>query len=216
MTPFLIVLAGVNGAGKSSLGGAILREYNVSYFNPDEVAARIRQKLACSVEEANARAWNEGKHRLEQAIDQRTSHAFETTLGGTTMPRLITRAAEIGFDVRVWFVGLATVEQHLARVKARVARGGHDIPEAKIRERWDTSRSNLILLMPWLRELRVFDNSKERDPATGKIPHPQLLLHWERSAILAPSESALKSTPDWAKPIVEGAMKALNALRYRQ
>jgi predicted ABC-type ATPase len=176
VTPLLFVLAGVNGAGKSSVGGTILRHRGLNYFNPDEAAARIREELGCSVAEANAQAWSEGKQLFEKAIRERTNHALETTLGGATMPRLIGMAADDGFDVRVWFVGLATVEQHIARVQARVARGGHDIPEARIRERWDASRRNLVVLMPRLTELRVFDNSVERDVENGRIPPSRLLL----------------------------------------
>ena len=207
MTPRIFVLAGVNGAGKSSVGGARLRRIGMSYFNPDEAAVRIRQELGCSAEQANVHAWNEGKQLLEQAIHERTSHAFETTLGGSTLPRLLGKAADAGLEVRIWFVGLATVEQHIARVQARVARGGHDIPEAKIRERWDASRRNLIILMPRLTELRVFDNSNERDPETGAIPIPRLLLHWERGMFIAPPASALELTPEWAKPIVAAALQ---------
>lgn len=213
MTPVLFVLAGVNGAGKSSVGGAILRRRGLNYFNPDEAAARLRQELGCSVAEANAQAWTEGKRRFKKAIRDRTNHALETTLGGTTMPRLIGLAADEGFDVRIWFVGLDTVEHHIARVQARVARGGHDIPEAKIRERWDTSRRNLVVLMTRLTELRVFDNSKERDVESGRMPPPRLLLHWERGAIVAPPSPELESTPEWAKPIVGCALQLSRSAR---
>jgi len=61
--------------------------------------------------------------------------------------------------------------------------------------------------MPRLTELRLFDNSEERDAESGKIPPPRLLLHWQRGAIVAPSVSVLESTPEWAKPIVAGALK---------
>lgn len=207
MRPVIFVLAGVNGAGKSSLGGAILRRRGLNYFNPDEAATRIREELGCSVGEANALAWSEGKRLLEQAIRERTNHALETTLGGRTIPRLIGEASDTGFAVHMWFVGLQTVEQHIARVQARVARGGHDIPEAKIRERWDASRRNLILLMSRLTELRVFDNSLERDAGSAKVPPPRLLLHWQPFTIVAPPLPELRSTPEWAQPIVERALQ---------
>lgn len=205
--PILFVLAGVNGAGKSSVGGAFLRRRGMNYFNPDEASAAIRQELDCTVDHANAFAWQKGRLSLETAIRERTNYAFETTLGGTTIPRLLAQAADAGFDVRVWFVGLKTVEQHIARVQARVAAGGHDIPHEKIRERWDSSRRNVLMLMPRLTELRVFDNSDERDAASGKIPPPKLLLHWQHGTVIAPSRSILESTPDWAKPIVACALQ---------
>ena len=203
----IVVLAGVNGAGKSSIGGTRLRDVGVNYFNPDEAARIIRETTGCSLEEANGRAWAEGKQRLEQAIAQRKRFNFETTLGGNTIPSLLRKAADAGLDVLIWFVGLSSPEQHIARVRARVAAGGHDIPEEKIRERWDGSQRNLIVLLPHLTELKVFDNSADADPESGEIPSPVLILHWERGRIVGPSREAIAQTPEWAKPIFLQAMR---------
>jgi len=204
--PRILALAGINGAGKSSVVGAAFIDRGTKFFNPDEVAAAIREELGCSLDEANGQAWNRGKDLLEKAIAERTNHAFETTLGGSSIARLLAKAADAGLEVHIWFVGLESVQHHLARVRARVASGGHDIPEEKIRERWDASRENLIRLLPRLYELRVFDNSAERDPQTGEIPPPRLLLHWQRGAVIGPEQAALESTPEWAKPIVAAAL----------
>ncbi len=206
-TPVIYVLAGVNGAGKSSIGGAYLREIGLAYFDPDEAAARIRDADGCSTEEANSLAWTEGKQRLQAAIESRSSYAFETTLGGHTISRLLARASKSGIDVIVWFAGLSSEEQHIERVRARVRRGGHDIPETRIRERWDTSRRNLVALMPFLSELKVFDNSREADARTGRIPEPVLLLHLRDGRIIAPGVDDLANTPEWAKAIVACAMQ---------
>ena len=59
--------------------------------------------------------------------------------------------------------------------------------------------------MPKLTALRVYDNSADADPATGKSPVPKLVLHMVRGKILNPRD--LKRTPDWAKPIVAAALK---------
>jgi predicted ABC-type ATPase len=204
--PRLYVLAGVNGAGKSSIGGAMFRASKADYFNPDEAACRIRAiHRQIDVPEANALAWQLGKTLLEKAIAKRLDFAFETTLGGNTMPGLIARAARSGFEVNVWYAGLVSVEAHLARVKARVARGGHDIPEVDIRRRWNGSRRNLIMLMPLFTGLRAFDNSEEADPTRGKAPEPRLVLHLARGRIVGPED--LTCTPGWAKPIVAAALR---------
>src|SRR5262249_26215849 len=109
-------------------------------------------------------------------------------------------AADAGGAIHVWYVGLDSVERHLARVRARVKAGGHDIPEADIRRRYETSRENLAWLMPKLASLRVYDNSFEADPATGRSPRPRLLLHVDRRRIVAPAD--LRATPAWAKGLV--------------
>jgi predicted ABC-type ATPase len=204
--PRIYVLAGVNGAGKSSIGGAAFRAFGGDYYNPDEAARRILAATPnLNQAEANSRAWHAGRALLERAINERVDFAFETTLGAATIPRLLVQAAKDKIQVRVWYVGLATAELHVARVRARVARGGHDIPEDVIRRRFGHSRMNLIELMPLLTALRVYDNSTPADPAAGKTPVPDLVLHMERGKIMNPKD--LATAPEWAKPIAAAAMK---------
>jgi predicted ABC-type ATPase len=154
---------------------------------------------------ANARAWAVGRRLLEDAIRDRDDFALETTLGGRTITGLLLEAARHGFEVRVWYAGLATPELHLARVAARVRRGGHDISEHDVRRRFDESRRNLIALLPHVAEVRILDNSRDADPATGKIPQPGLVLDVRDGAILGPA--SLEHTPKWARPIVAAARK---------
>jgi predicted ABC-type ATPase len=203
--PVIWVLAGTNGAGKSSIGGAIIRRHGADYFNPDEAARELRTRTpGLSAEDANAQAWNVGRRLLEHTIDQRLDFAFETTLGGNTITRLLHHAIALGFAVRIWYAGLASPDLHIARVKARVARGGHDIPDDKIRARYDQSRLNLIDLLPGLDELRVFDNSDEGDPAAGVPPRPRLLLHIARGSIVQHCD--LPTAPAWVKPVLAAAL----------
>jgi predicted ABC-type ATPase len=202
----IYVLAGTNGAGKSSIGGEALREAGVEFFNPDEAARRIRAaQPGLTQTEVNSAAWHHGRRLLENAIADHLDFAFETTLGGETMTRLLEGASDAGLEVRVWYAALESPERHIERVRRRVAKGGHDIPEADIRRRYDQSRLNLIRLLPKLAELRVYDNSKEGDPDAGVEPAPRLVLHWRSGRIVAPRD--LAPTPDWAKPIVAAAMK---------
>jgi predicted ABC-type ATPase len=203
--PSIFVLAGTNGAGKSSVAGATFRRAGADYFNPDELTRRLLlAQPGLTLEQANIIAWNEGKHLLLCAIEDKLDLAFETTLGGNTIPALLERAAESGLEVRIWYVGLATAELHIARVRSRVAKGGHDIPEDKIRERFDRAPRNLIRLLPKLTSLRLYDNSEDGDPAK-EGPNPKLVLHLERGRIL--EMLALKEVPQWAQPIVAAALR---------
>lgn len=205
--PFILVLAGVNGAGKSSVGGALLAEHGLDWFNPDAYARELVARLGMDVADANGRAWQYGREQLQQAIDHGTCFAFETTLGASTIPAMLARAAAT-HDVQVIFCGLASPELHLARVRQRVAHGGHDIPEAKVRERWDASRANLIRLLPALTRLQVYDNSAPADPG-GDIPDPVLVLETAHGRTLFPradDAAALAATPAWARPIVQAAL----------
>jgi len=204
--PRLFVLAGVNGAGKSSIGGAMFRASGADYFNPDEAARTLMAaNPGLTQAQANSAAWHKGKGLLERAIQERLDFALETTLGASTIPKLLEAAAAQGFELYVWYVGLSSVEQHLARVGARVREGGHDIPESDIRRRYTHSRLNLIRLLPVLAGLRIYDNSAEANPAKQLAPRPLLVLHMEHGKIAGPDD--LSATPPWAKPIVAAAMK---------
>lgn len=200
------MLAGVNGAGKSSLGGAALQASGAEFFNPDVMAARLReQQPGLSVSQANGLAWTLGRKGLERALAEGLNYAFETTLGGRSIVKLLLDSARGGAAIHVWYAGLATPELHLRRIAARVAAGGHDIPEAKVRERFDASRSNLVKLMPHLASLRVYDNSFEADPRAGRRPQPALLLQMQAGRVVA--HAPLRSVPAWAKPLLAAALR---------
>lgn len=202
----LFVLAGVNGAGKSSLGGAAIQASGAEFFNPDIAAARLReQQPGLSASQANGLAWTLGRRGVEKALAEGLTYAFETTLGGASIARLLLDGARAGAEVHVWYAGLATPELHLRRIAARVAAGGHDIPEAKVRERFDASRSNLVKLMPHLASLRVYDNSFEADPRAGRRPQPVLLLQMQAGRVIA--HAPLRSVPAWAKPLLAAALR---------
>ena len=89
------MLAGVNGSGKSSIVGAALRARGADYFNPDEKARELVAR-GMTQEQANAEAWTTGRRLLERAIEGGLTYAFETTLGGNTIPRLLAEAAQSG------------------------------------------------------------------------------------------------------------------------
>ena len=206
--PLLFVLAGVNGAGKSSIGGAALRHAGMDWFNPDTFTRQLMEATGSPLADANAAAWQEGLRRLEAAIADGRDYAFETTLGGNTIAAKLREAVQT-HDVAMWFCGLDSPEHHVARVRYRVSRGGHDIPEAKIRERWAGSRRNLVRLLPHLARLQVFDNSAEA--ARGRsVPAPILLLEMTKGRILSPDPASprqLAAIPDWARPVVEAAIR---------
>ena len=205
--PRIHVLAGVNGAGKSSVGGEAIRAAGAHYYNPDEAARQIkRSNPQLTQSQANAVAWQNGKLMLERAVREGKDFAFETTLGANTMTELLIQAAKAGFEIHIWYAGLASAAQHVERVRARVARGGHDIPEQDIRRRFDHSRLNLIRLMPHLTSLRVFDNSVDADPEAGKQPIPRLVLRVEQGSVITAAKD-LVSTPEWARPLVAAALK---------
>jgi len=211
--PWLVVLAGVNGAGKSSALSQWVREQSAPFiktgqfdwFNPDDFARELAEGTGMELAQANGEAWNEGLRRLREAITGHQSYAFETTLGGNTIREELIRAAAT-HDIHMLYCGLDSVNAHLRRIAARVARGGHPIPEEKVRERFITSPRNLITLMPHLATLHVYDNSREAG-SDGIAPDSNLLLMLAGGHLVYPqTPKQLATTPDWAKPILAAAL----------
>ena len=207
----ITVLAGTNGAGKSSIGGALIRRGGGAYYNPDdETRAILIANPGLDAARANSLAWTKGLENLRNAITEGTGYTFETTLGGDTITRTLIEGVEsAGVSLRVWYCGLATPDLHLQRVRARVAAGGHDIPADKIRARYDSSRRNLLRLMPHLTDLQVFDNSFSADPRHDSPPRPVLVLKVAGRHLAYPvTLPDLKKTPEWARPLVAAAGEA--------
>lgn len=202
MPACIVVLAGVNGAGKSSVAGNAILKNGGRFFNPDDMARQIRQNdPACPAAEANGLAWELGRRGLERALAEGGFFAFETTLGGNTITALLLDGAGQQAEIHLSYIGLDSVERHIERVSKRVAAGGHDIPEDTIRERYRTSRENLIKLIPHLSSLRVYDNSAE----TKSRPKPVLLLHMDKGTIK--NHAPLERIPVWAKPLLTAAFR---------
>jgi len=204
--PVLYVLAGVNGAGKSSIGGHLLTQAGLTWYNPDDFARALVSDYGITQEQANIEAWQEGVRRLRQAMATRRSFAFETPLGGQSITQYLLQACET-HDVMIWYCGLCDEQPHLDRIKLRVEHGGHDIPETKVRQRWVSSLRNLIILMSSLAYLRVYDNSVSFKKGQV-IGEPRPLLEMRAAQRLYPATLAeAAETPEWAKPVLEVAFE---------
>lgn len=199
----ITVIAGVNGAGKSSVVGSWIRAGGGGYFNPDEITRTLMQKNQhLKIDEANGQAWEMGFDALSRAIEINSDYTFETTLGGNSICELLHAALDKGVGVRILFCGLSSPELHLKRVAARVGRGGHDIPEEKIRQRWSGSIHNLMALIPRCSAVMVYDNSAEI--IAGVLPAPILLFSLSGTEFRSPP---IPTMPEWAKPLAAVAIK---------
>lgn len=200
----LYVLAGVNGGGKSSMGGRTLREAGADWFNPDDWSRQL-QAAGRAREQADGEAWQEGQRRLKAAIGAGESFAFETTLGGRSVTASLIDATNT-HDVLVWYVGLDSVEGHIGRVHLRVARGGHSIPERRIRERYVSAMANLVRLVPHVQAIQVFDNSTAIAEGEPLRP-PRMIASIVAGRLRWPHAEALGGVPRWAAPVVEAGLR---------
>lgn len=138
----IIVIAGPNGAGKTTFAREFLpREANCpDFINADLIAAGL------SPFQPESAALRAGRLMLEEIHDkvrQEKSFAFETTLSGRTYMRLLRDCRNQGYHILLVFLSLPSANMAVARVAARVAQGGHNVPEPDIRRRFAAGLKNL-------------------------------------------------------------------------
>lgn len=200
----ITVIAGVNGAGKSSIVGNRIRKSDGDYFNPDEIAkSLIKDTPTLSQTEANSQAWKMGYDKLVDAITYDKEYIFETTLGGNSIAQRLLEAASKGIKVNILYVGLSSPELHLERIAHRVSKGGHNIPEQKVRERYIGSIHNMMTLLPVCYRIDVFDNSA--DIVDDKPGFKNLFSVRNKTINIIEN-----NMPEWAKPLASIGLNNYN------
>ena len=159
------VIAGPNGVGKTTFARTFLPKYAncKNFVNADLIAEGMSP---FSPEAAAVRAGRLVLSEIRFFSQRRTSFAFETTLSGRSNLRLIERLEKSGYKVHIFFLAVSTVDVALSRIKERVLKGGHDVPEAVVRRRFDRSFRNFFVDYRELADFwYLFDNTSTK-PAT--------------------------------------------------
>nr|WP_082728528.1 zeta toxin family protein [Rhizobium altiplani] len=150
-----IILGGPNGSGKSSAFAKLKLEG--VWINADEIARALPESDDGKSRER--RASEAALRKIAEMIETRQSFIFETTLSSQQSIRLMREAKTAGFSVGLYYVALDSVETNVERVKRRVEKGGHDIPEADIRRRHKGSLEKLTEALRIADEVILMDNS---------------------------------------------------------
>ena len=157
----IVIIAGPNGAGKTIFAIEFLPNEAgcPAFVNADLIAAGI---APFQPEKSAIRA---GKLMLEEIkahVLKGESFAFETTLSGRGYGRMIPEWQAIGYRVKLIFLSLPNVEMAIERVATRVVQGGHHVPEAIIRRRFEAGRRNFNKIYKSLVDAwTLYDNSGE-------------------------------------------------------
>lgn len=194
--PKLIVIAGPNGSGKTSLTNQILKHKwieNCVYINPDNIA---QEKF---------NGWNDSESILKAAqfaanlrnecLEKRESLIFETVLSATDKIDFIEKAKELGYFVRLFFVGTNHPSINASRITNRVLEGGHDVPISKIINRYYKSIINCAILAKTIDRLYVYDNSVD-------FENPKLLFRTKEGRL----EKFYSEINNWASTILENCV----------
>ena len=161
--PNLYIIAGCNGAGKTTASFTILPEMlNCwEFVNADEIARGLSPFAA---EGVSIEAGRIMLKRIDELIAEKKDFAFETTLASRSFTTLIKRAEGEGYRVTLLFFWLDSVEAAIDRVTTRVSEGGHNIPKDVIQRRYHAGIKNLFeLYIPICNSWVLVDNS-------GKFP----------------------------------------------
>lgn len=139
LTPWLWLLAGPNGAGKSTFAPNLSANIE-EVIGPDAIANEL---LPTAPEKAALEAGRQAIRRMRQLLRERQSFAVETTLSGRRDLQVVKQAKSAGWNVGLIYIGLGSPDLAIERVRQRKLAGGHSVPPADIRRRYERSLKNL-------------------------------------------------------------------------
>ena len=164
--PELIIIAGPNGSGKTSITKRFLHHEwaeGTIYINPDEVANEIFGDW--NSHEAVLKAANYCAEWRNKCLEEKNSFVFETVMSAIDKVDFIAKARKNGFFIRLFFISTTTPSINASRIANRVMNGGHDVPITKIISRYYKSIENCKAVSSIVDRLYVYDNSVDGEDA---------------------------------------------------
>lgn len=186
----LWVLAGGNGAGKSTFYRLFLEKQGIKLINADLIAKQID---AHNPEAVSYDAATVAEYLRHDLLAQGLSFCFETVFSHPSKIDFLARAKALGYEVILIFIHLADSRLNEARVHQRVQEGGHNVPAEKIRSRIPRTLRHIATVLPLVDQARLLDNTFHdqyfRQVAVLKHGH----LVWKAASV-----------PDWAHLLLAG------------
>ncbi|TMM48412.1 AAA family ATPase [Qipengyuania marisflavi] len=182
--PTLFLIAGPNGAGKSTFYDTVLASRIAAPFvNADLIQ---RDELCDPSPEASYKAASMAEERRREFLAERRSFVTETVFSHPSKLELLRYARKAGFRIVVFHLNVASPDLAVARVRARRAEGGHDVPEAKTRARYE--RNQALIRQAVL----LADNAQILD-ASALNQKPRVLMELSNARVVRRAEQR----PDW-------------------
>jgi predicted ABC-type ATPase len=192
--PVLIVIAGPNGSGKTTITLKILRHEwleDAVYVNPDQVA---QDKFGdWNSPEAVMQAAQYCEELREECLRNQQSLIFETVLSSDGKVDFIRRAKGMGYFIRLFFVSTSHPSINAARIAQRVMEGGHDVPITKVISRYQKSVVNCKRCSALADRMYIYDNSIDDADA-------RLLFRMTDGQLF---KQYTDDIPEWAKTLIQ-------------
>lgn len=185
----LWILAGGNGAGKSTFYQQFLAPLDVKFVNADQIASGLDSQHPEKVAYKAARLAEILRYDLLQT---RVSFCFETVFSHPSKIDFVAEAKALGYEVVLVFIHLELDELNQARVIQRVSEGGHNVPPEKIISRIPRTLQHIQTTLPLVDKVRLYDNSSEAFPF-------QTIAYIENERLTLVKEPL----PDWAKVMLK-------------
>ena len=191
--PTLIIIAGPNGSGKTTITSKVLKHEWVEgcvYINPDEIAKEIFGNW--NSPEAVLKAAIYALEMREKCLLEKKSLIFETVFSSGEKLEFILKAQKAGYFIQLFFVATNHPSINASRIARRILEGGHDVPISKIISRYSKSINNCRIASKIIDRLYIYDNSIDFDEAT-------LLFRASNGKIT----KKYGKVNDWAMPIFD-------------
>ncbi len=164
--PVLLLIAGPNGSGKTTVTVTLRRDkwsQDVEYINPDDIA---KEKFGdWNSPKAILEAANWAQTRREELLSQKQGIAFESVFSAPDKVNFLEQAKAAGYFIRVFFVGTSDPRINASRIMKRIMDGGHTVPLEKIFSRYEKSMINLSAAIQLADRVYIYDNSVEDSDA---------------------------------------------------
>ncbi len=157
----LWLLAGGDGAGKSTFYRTRLEPLDIPFVNADLIA---RELYPDSPEAHSYDAAMIAEQKRNALLEEGRSFCFETVFSHSSKIDFVGRAKALGYQVILIFIHLESAALNQARVYQRVEEGGHDVPPDKIQSRIPRLLANIRVAIPLCDQVRLLDNSRIDDP----------------------------------------------------
>ena len=139
--PTLYIIAGPNGSGKTTLAKELIEEDGLDFLNADEIAKSINPQ---DISKAYMQAGREFFKRLNEILIEKKSVVLETTLSGKYHNRVIENFKKNGYMVELHFIFLDNPQICIERIKNRVLKGGHNVPNDDVVRRFFRGKKNFM------------------------------------------------------------------------
>ena len=177
----VVMVIGVNGVGKSSLTGVLASESN------DLGVIIDTDKITASLGGDKIKGGKAAIERINNSLAKGINFTQETTLSGSRILKTIKRARELDYFIRLYYVGVNSADESMKRIRNRVEKGGHDIPEQDVKRRYNKRFEDLVNILPYCNEVKFYDNEN------GFVEKAE----YKNGELITKS----KSIPEWIKDL---------------